>query len=161
MLSRSALKEIGCDAGALAAATLAVHGVALARYGAGPRATTLAFSTLTTAQLLHAFTYRSRARDGSRMAVNPLLLGVVGGTVGAQIAAMTFPPLRRLLGLLPLAASDWLLVAAGAVLPLIVNEIRPRRGAADVVSRATPNKGERHGDTKVSGTGPRRPPSDE
>jgi Ca2+-transporting ATPase len=127
MLPKAALVEIGRDAAVLAAATLGVHGLALARYGAGSRATTLAFSTLTTAQLLHALTYRSRPRDGSTVAGSPLLLGVVGGTVGMQVAAMALPPLRRLLGLSPLALVDWAVVAGGAVLPLLVNQIRPRR----------------------------------
>jgi P-type Ca2+ transporter type 2C len=160
MLSRSALADIGRDAGVLAAATLGVHGLALARYGAGPRATTLAFSTLTTAQLLHALTYRSRAGDGSRTVVNPLLLGVVGGSVGAQIAAMAFAPLRRLLGVTPLTAFDWVLVAGGAVLPLIFNEIRSRRGPAGMI-KPTANKGESHGDTKDSGAGASRSPGGE
>jgi Ca2+-transporting ATPase len=149
MLSRSALADIGRDAGVLAAAALGVHGLALARYGPGSRATTLAFSALTTAQLLHALTYRSRPRDGSRTLPAPLLLGAVGGTVGAQIAAMAFAPLRRLLGLVPLAASDWLLVTAGAVLPLILNEMRSRRGAADA-TKPIANKGASYGETKDS-----------
>jgi Ca2+-transporting ATPase len=152
MLSRSALAEIGRDAGVLAGAALGVHGLALARYGPGPRATTLVFSTLTTAQLLHAFNYRSRSRDGSRAVADPLLLGVVGGTIGAQLTAMAFAPLRRLLGLTPLAVSDWLLVLGGAVLPLILNEMRSRRGTADA-TKAIANKGASHGHTKGSDAG--------
>src|SRR5205807_2676897 len=50
MLSKTTLLGISRDAGVLAATTLGVHALALARYGAGPRATTLAFSTLTSAQ---------------------------------------------------------------------------------------------------------------
>ena len=49
--------EIGRDAAMLAATALAVQGIGLARYGAGPRATTVGFSTLTIAQLLHALGY--------------------------------------------------------------------------------------------------------
>ena len=65
MLSRSTLLGIGTDAGVLAATTLSVHALALARYGGGARATTMAFSTLTSAQLLHALTYRSRGAGPS------------------------------------------------------------------------------------------------
>jgi P-type Ca2+ transporter type 2C len=124
MLSPAALAGIAGDAALLAAATLGVQGLAMARYGPGPRATTLAFSTLSSAQLLHALTYRSRA--GHRW-TSPLLLGAVGGTVSAQLAAMLVSPLRRLLGLTPLTLADWALVAGGAVLPLIVNETLQRR----------------------------------
>jgi Ca2+-transporting ATPase len=145
MLSRSAMGGVARDAGVLAATTLGVHGLALARYGAGPHATTLAFSTLTSAQLLHALTYRSRGRHDSTVAGSPVLLGVVGGTLGAQIAAMALPPLRRLLGLTPLTFADWALVAGGAVLPLIVNEIRPRRHRDEGLRRASANQGEPHG----------------
>src|SRR5258705_9093515 len=60
ILSRPTLFGIAADAGLLAATTLGVHALALGRHGAGPRATTLAFSTLTVAQLLHALDYRSR-----------------------------------------------------------------------------------------------------
>ena len=120
ILSRSALGQIARDAGLLAASTLGVHGIGLARYGAGPRATTLAFSTLTVAQLLHALDYRSR---GTATSGRPVLLGVVGSTIAAQVLAMAFPPLRRLLGLVPLASSDWAVVAGGAIVPFLINEL--------------------------------------
>src|SRR5207248_2269801 len=77
MLSKTTLLGISRDAGVLAATTLGVHALALARYGAGPRATTLAFSTLTSAQLLHAFTYRSRAPRDAAGAGRSVLPGIV------------------------------------------------------------------------------------
>jgi hypothetical protein len=48
------LLEITRDAGRAGATTLGVHGLAGPATGAGARSTTLAFSTLTTAQLLQA-----------------------------------------------------------------------------------------------------------
>src|SRR5215467_10938178 len=98
LLSRSVLTHIAADAAVLSAATLAAHGVALARYGAGPRATTIAFSTLTSAQLLHALQYRSRGAAGSAWAPTPLLGGVVAGSLALQAGTLLVPPLRRLLG---------------------------------------------------------------
>ncbi|HEY7654084.1 MAG TPA: HAD-IC family P-type ATPase [Methylomirabilota bacterium] len=121
MLARPALFEIGRDASMLAVTALAAHGVGLARYGAGPQATSVAFSTLTTAQLLHALTYRSGVA-GSRV-----LLGTVAGTIGLQMGAMIVPPLRSLLGLTPLGLGDWGLVLGGAALPFVVKEIGRRR----------------------------------
>ncbi|HTO13502.1 MAG TPA: HAD-IC family P-type ATPase [Candidatus Binatia bacterium] len=134
MLSKSTLLGIAGDAGVLAATTLGVHALALARYGAGPRATTLAFSTLTSAQLLHALTYRARADRAEPAAGCSVLPAVVGGTLAVQLAAMALPPLRRLLGLTPLAAIDWALVAGATALPFVLKEIR-RQGDDHGTSR--------------------------
>ena len=124
LLSRSTLTEIGIDAGLLAASTLGAYGIAAARYGAGPQATTVAFSTLTSAQLLHAFQYRSRGTSISGLAPSPLLSGVVGGTLALQLGTLLVPPLRRLLGLTVPSAADWALIAGGSLAPLLVNELR-------------------------------------
>ncbi len=125
ILSRRVLGEIGGDAAVLSAATLGVYALALARYGAGPQAATLAFSTLTSAQLIHALRCRSAARSGfSALAANPLLAGVVGGSLALQLAATTASPLRRLLGTTALSAADWALVAGGAVVPALIGELQ-------------------------------------
>jgi P-type Ca2+ transporter type 2C len=124
MLSTSTLLGIGADAGVLAATTLGVHALALARYGGGARATTMAFSTLTSAQLLHALTYRSRRAVASSSTGASMLSAVVGGTLAMQLAAMALPPLRGMLGLTPLAVTDWALVAGAAALPFVLKELR-------------------------------------
>ena len=124
MLSRSTLLGIGTDAGVLAATTLSVHALALARYGGGARATTMAFSTLTSAQLLHALTYRSRGAGPSSSTGVSLLPAVVGATLAMQLAAMALPPLRGILGLTPLAVTDWAVVAGAAALPFVLKELR-------------------------------------
>src|SRR5206468_5425450 len=110
ILDRPALAEIGRDAAILSAATLGVHGLAVARHGAGPQATTIAFCTLTAAQLVHALNYRSGFSRGNGF---PALETAVGGTVAVHLAAMTASPLRRVLGTTILSGSDWLLVAGG------------------------------------------------
>ena len=74
-VAADAARHIAGDASVLAATTLGVHALALARYGAGPRATTLAFSALTSAQLLHALSYRSRRRSPGRAAPTSRALG--------------------------------------------------------------------------------------
>jgi Ca2+-transporting ATPase len=124
MLSGRVLARVGADAALLAAGTLGVYHLALARYGPGARAGTLAFETLTSAQLLYALSCRSERRSGfSGLHRNPLLAGVVGGSLGLQILAVAAPPLRRLLGTTPLSAADWGLVAAGVAMPLAVREL--------------------------------------
>jgi len=142
MLSKATLLGISKDAGVLAATTLGVHALALARYGAGPRATTLAFSTLTSAQLLHALSYRSRAARDAAGAGRSVLPGVVGATLAAQLAAMALPPLRGLLGLTPLTLTDWALIIGASALPFVLKEIRGQ-GELDGTStrqRPAPNR---------------------
>jgi Ca2+-transporting ATPase len=134
LLSRSTLLGIGADAGVLAATTLGVHALALARYGAGARATTMAFSTLTSAQLLHALTYRSHGVGAEPSTGRSLLPAVVGGTLALQLAAMALPPLRGILGLTPLAAADWAVVAGAAALPLVLKEFRRQGGTNGIAT---------------------------
>ena len=121
ILTRASLAEIGGDAAVLSAAALGAHGLAVARYGAGAHATTIAFCTLTAAQLVHALSYRS---GFSRRDAFPALEATVGGTLAVHLAAMTAPPLRRVLGTTVLSGSDWLLVAGGVGVPLAVRGLR-------------------------------------
>jgi Ca2+-transporting ATPase len=121
ILTRASLAEIGGDAAILSAATLGVHGLAVARHGAGAQASTIAFCTLTAAQLVHALTYRSGFSRGRGW---PVLETAVGGTLAVHLAAMTASPLRRVLGTTLLSGSDWLMVAGGVAAPLAVRELR-------------------------------------
>jgi len=141
MLPRAAMIEIGRDASILATTALAAQGIGLARYGAGPRATSLAFSTLTTGQLLHALGYRSHATASG----SGLLLGTVALSIGAQVAAMALPPLRGVLGLAPLGVADWGVVLGGAALPLLIGEMARRGQAVGAPRPGSPSQGERDG----------------
>jgi Ca2+-transporting ATPase len=123
ILSGQDLARIAGDAGLISAITLGAYGAAMARYGGGAAASTVAFSTLTSAQLCYAITCRSEHRSGfSGLGRNPLLVAALGGTLALQVAAIAAPPLRRLLGTTPLGPADWGIVAAGAVAPLLIKE---------------------------------------
>ena len=156
MLSRATLTEITRDAGVLAATTLGVHALAMARHGAGPRATTLAFSTLTTAQLLQALAYRSGARRGPGESGRSALGVVVAGSVLAQVVGMAVPGLRQVLGLTPLTPAEWLLVGGAASVPAIVNEIRRNRGPQRANAVSLNTQGETHGRAKGNGKNARQ-----
>jgi Ca2+-transporting ATPase len=134
ILPRASIIEIGRDASILAATALAAHGVGLARYGAGPRATSVAFSTLTIGQLLHALSYRSRRGSAG----GSVLPGTVAISIGAQVGAMILPPLRGVLGLTPLGMADWGLVLGGAALPLLVGEMARRGRVNDARGAGAP-----------------------
>jgi Ca2+-transporting ATPase len=53
---------------------------------------------------------------------NKYLNWALGGSFALQIAAMTIPGLRSLLGLTPIGLIDGLVIGASAFLPLMVNE---------------------------------------
>jgi Ca2+-transporting ATPase len=130
MVSRADLREIAADGALLTTAALASQAIGLARYGAGPQAATLGFSTLTAAQLLHTFRYRATAATNGATGARSRVSTVVLASLGAQMAAMLVPPLRRLLGVTPLAPADWLVVAAGALTPAVLHEGRRRLNAS-------------------------------
>jgi P-type Ca2+ transporter type 2C len=144
MLNREGARGMAVDAGWLSASTLLVHALAVARYGSGARAGSIAFSTLTTGQLLYAFRCTSDTRRGPLGIGGPLLTGVVGGSMALQIAVATLPPLRGILGLTPLAAGDWLLVGAGALMPF-VTRLWPLRPTPQRSLPIRPTEGHRHG----------------
>ena len=124
ILSGPALARIAGDAGVISAVSLGAYGLAVARYGVGATASTVAFSTLTSAQLCYALSCRSEHRSGfTDLGRNPMLVTALGSSLLLQVASVTAPPLRRLLGTTPLGASDWGLVAVGAVAPLVVREV--------------------------------------
>ena len=121
VLSLAALRRIAADGAVLSAGTLASYVAALGRHGIGSRSSTVAFSTLTAAQLLHAITCRSDARAGwSSLSESPSMLGAIAATLGLGVAAVTIRPFQRLLKTAPLGGSDWGLVAAGAMLPVLI-----------------------------------------
>ncbi len=48
------------------------------------------------------------------------MLGAIAATLGLGVAAVTIRPFQRLLKTTPLGGSDWGLVAAGAMLPVLI-----------------------------------------
>ena len=146
LLTARTFGAIAGEAAVIAAATLGAHVIG----GSSPagRASSMAFSTLTASQLMHALTLRTRGHSPR------LLAGVVGGSVALHTLAMTAPPLRRLLGTSPLSVGDWGIVAAASTVPLLVNGYR-----AATVARAhhpRPAHGGHHGREEVSQTSAQR-----
>lgn len=133
LLDRREWGAVATDAGVMTLASLASFGVGLARYGAGPRARTMAFTTLTASQLLYALAVRSqRPLVGGGLARNRLLEHAVGWSLLAQAGTVLWPAARRLLRTAPIGVADALVVATTAALPLLVREalkMRAARGA--------------------------------
>lgn len=91
----------------------------------GAFASTLAFHSLTTGQLLHAVSCRSETHSifsTGKLPPNPYLTMALGGSLAVQFLTMAVPGLRGLLGLTPVGLLDGLVISSSALLPLVVNE---------------------------------------
>lgn len=85
------------------------------------QARTMAFVTLTLAQLLAVFNARTDTGSGFRGATgNPYLWAALAITVGLEAVALGVPAMRELLGLATLNASQWAIALALAVGPLLL-----------------------------------------
>ncbi len=97
----------------------------------GPEhAMTIAFMTLALAQIFHL----GNARDTEpvlawrRATANRWALAAIALALGLQLFAVYFPPLAGVLGVVPLAARDWLVIVPLALLPAFVGQAVAWRG---------------------------------
>lgn len=131
LFSMAEYKGMAKEAAVMSACALGAYAYGLFRYGAGAKAGTLAFETLTIAQLLHALSCRSERRsflDREGMPPNPMLTLAVGGSLVLQGLTLVIPGLRNLLGMAPLGPLDLLVVGGGAILSFLSNEMTKKGG---------------------------------
>jgi Ca2+-transporting ATPase len=131
VVRRADLGRMTAESLTITAGALSAYGFGRWRYGPGVQASSLAFNTLTTGQLLHAFACRSDHRGGSDRPRNPYLDVAVGGSLALQALTLVLPPLRRLLGTAAPLPVDLAVMAAGAILPYLVNQAVKPAGPAD------------------------------
>jgi Ca2+-transporting ATPase len=128
------LWRIGSESATISVGSLAAYSYGLLRYGIGARASTLAFTTLTVGELLNAITARSERHsifDHTALPPNPYLTTALLGSFGLQAMTLLVPGLRNFLGLTPLSASDGLVIGAGALFSMFINEAtKMRRGGS-------------------------------
>lgn len=99
----------------------------LHEYDSIEKVRTLLFTLIGLDSLLFAFSARSFRRPlWRRFFTNPFHLGAVLAGLGLLVAALTFPPLQRLLHTQPLTLSEWGLVSLIAGLEIISMEIAKR-----------------------------------
>jgi P-type Ca2+ transporter type 2C len=98
--------------------------------GPGPRAMTIAFVALVLIHPLQAMYCRSDRVGWWRLPPNRLAWTALVVLVGVQWAAVSWPPLVRLLGTVSLSPSDWGLVALSIVCPVLLLEIVTASGKA-------------------------------
>jgi Ca2+-transporting ATPase len=107
----------------LAAGVLSVYFWIVARDGAGPRATTVAFMALVLVHPLQAMRCRSERAGWWRLPWNPLSWIALGSLIALQWLTIAVPTLSDLLRTVPLTAHDWLLVAVGILWPITLLEL--------------------------------------
>jgi len=125
IIGRQDFKRMGVESSVISLATLGVYGVGLARYGFGMKSSTLAFQSLTLAQLLHSLSCRSEKLsiyDKEKLPPNKYLNMALGGSLVLQLLTFIVPGLRSLLGIAPVNLFDAAAIGIGSILPLLVNE---------------------------------------
>ena len=123
IIRRADLRRMIIESGVITGGTLGAYAWGLLRHGSGARASSLAFHTLTVAQLLHAFLCRSEDAGLYKQGRprNHYLELALGLSLAAHAGIVLLPPLRRLLGLAPLGLADMPVFAAGTLVPLLIN----------------------------------------
>ena len=125
IIKKSDFGRIAFESAIISTSTLAAYSYSLLRYGMTPRASTIAFMSLTSAQLLHTISSRSETHsifNQEKLPTNPYLNAAITGSFAIQLLAIAIPPLRSLLRIAPINLVDGAVIGASAVLPLLVNE---------------------------------------
>jgi Ca2+-transporting ATPase len=125
VFSRSDTGRIAKEAGVMTVGALASFAYGVAKYGFGAQAQTMAFSNLTSAQLLHAYSCRSETESifepSSRPANRALQISMATGFL-LQCASLWVPGVRRLLGTARLSPVDLLFSQGFAVANFLIYE---------------------------------------
>lgn len=134
LISPRMLRSMLLYATLIAGSTLAAFVWGLYETGAGGArsATTLSFMTLALAQIFHLGNARGTSPVTSvrRGLANPFALGAVAVTIALQLLAVSYAPLAGVLGLRPLAISEWGVVVLLAIIPAVIGQLlRGRRGS--------------------------------
>jgi len=125
LLSPAFVQAVVVYAALLTVATLLVVGWSRAMGIPAERAVTMNFMALGFAQLLHLGNARDRASvlSPARAFANGPALLAVALVLTLQVLTVTAAPLREWLRLTPLAAIDWVVVAAAGVLPALAGQL--------------------------------------
>jgi Ca2+-transporting ATPase len=117
--------RLGLDGAIMTGAGMTSYLYGLRRYGDSAAAGTMAFLTLTGAQLFHTFSARSETHSVLERGrpPNPWIGLSVAGGFGVQTLAGMIPGLRRLLGIVRVSAGDVVLSWGLAALSFVAGEI--------------------------------------
>jgi Ca2+-transporting ATPase len=125
IITKEKLKKMALESAFISTGALGAYLFGRAR-GGNALANTMAFHSLTLAQLMHATACRSTRyslyHPSPKQVRNPWLELALVVTGLLQLSALLVPGIRRLLGTVPLSLPDSGVVVAGAGLPLLINE---------------------------------------
>ncbi|MBD2440369.1 cation-translocating P-type ATPase [Nostoc sp. FACHB-110] len=125
IIKKSDFGRIVFESAGLSISTLAAYAYGIRRYGFGPQASTIAFFTLTSSQLLHTISCRSEHHSvfsREKLPRNSYLNAAIIGSFAIQILAIALPPLRHLLKISPVNFVDTAVIIGSALWPLLLNE---------------------------------------
>jgi Ca2+-transporting ATPase len=144
LMSGRFIRAIGFYGGLITISTLCAFLLALDRHPGGyEMAVTYAFMTLSLAQIFHLGNARSLGPVLAPSAAmrNRWALAAVVLAVGLQFTAVFVAPVAEVLRVVPLAASDLLVIGSLALVPAVVGQAirwrRTRRGPEDLVRGST------------------------
>ena len=141
IIDKSDFQQLLRESLIITSAALVAYRYGIRRYGAGLEASTLAFHSLSTAQLFH--TLHCRSENSSIWESKPrnrYLWGALAISFGLQFASTASPFSRRLLGVSPLRRADVLVIAAASIGPLLINDaykVAHRKGSSHPAKRKT------------------------
>ena len=116
-------QRLGIEGSVISLFTLLAYGYGIVNYGISDRASTIAFMSLVTAQLLHAFCCRSeRPFWQVKLQPNHYLTLALGISLSLQFICLLIPSLGSLLKITSVNGLDSIIIAIAALTPLLINE---------------------------------------
>ncbi|MGK7897236.1 MAG: cation transporting ATPase C-terminal domain-containing protein, partial [Xenococcus sp. (in: cyanobacteria)] len=132
ILNTQDFQRIIVESSALSVSSMAAYGYGIARYGISPHASSIAFMSLVTGQLIHALSCRStKPLSTLQLPPNHYLTLALGGSLTLQFISLVIPGLRSLMKVTPLNLLDGAVIANSALLPLLFNEATKPHGARE------------------------------
>ncbi|MDJ0730515.1 MAG: cation-translocating P-type ATPase [Crocosphaera sp.] len=118
----------------LSVSALTAYGYGIWRYGISPQASTIAFMSLVSGQLLHALSCRSnKPLSAQKLPDNHYLTAALGGSFALQWISLAVPGLRNLLHITPINLADTVVIGSSAILPLLISEATKENAPSTVV----------------------------
>ncbi len=123
ILNSQDFQRIIFESSVLSVSTMAAYSYGIVRYGISPHASSIAFMSLVTGQLLHALSCRStKPLSTAQLPANHYLTLALAGSLALQLICLVIPGLRNLMQVTPLNLLDGAVIANSALLPLLFNE---------------------------------------
>lgn len=130
IITDSHLQTIAGESMILSVGALGAYGYGLMKYGPGPVAGTLCFTSLSINQLMHALNCRSEHHslfDRQPLPPNPYLYYSLAGSLALQLLTLGVPGLRNFLGLSPISMLDGVVTGGSVLVPYLVNQAMKSR----------------------------------